>query len=1146
MVSVMNNDFDLERNTAASASEAEDSRVSNVDNVRDEGVSDSHLNDDIRVSSGQDLGALISEIDENRVLRRPEWEMAEARVLAGDNGHRANGDSGNSGEVEGDGVSSGNDGVDGVGDVRVNNVQEMESRDGQDEGVSRKAGFTGKSNGVRHVGAQGMKRKGVPKDEGSQMEKRDDDSKLENRGYPQGSMSKDVSGSDMDDEMRDESGLDPRFEMGDMVWGKVKSHPWWPGHLFNEAFATSSVRRTRRHGHLLVAFFGDSSYGWFGPEELVPFDLHYAEKSQQTASRNFSRAVEESIDEACRRSALGLSCYCRNPNNFRPANVPGYVAVDVVDYEPGAIYSLSQIQKARDSFRPLDSLSFIKQLAVAPMSGESKNLDFIKNKATTLAYRRSVFEEFDETYAQAFNQQPVRSSQLPALPDKVPARAPLSGPLVMADTLGGRKSSTKATKAKELSKKDRYLFKRRDEAGDLRTTKNTQGHASSSSSSAFEDGTSDTAAAAAAYVLQKRDSAVSDDDLAHAGATKDALTAGLSVMVPSGSQELESSAVVTAELGNVHDKVPDRHISSPTSTAAGRLGVRDGMMKKKKKAAKRPAGELNSEKSDRPEKKMKKVRKVNGQRSIEHVERDSVVSAGMPTEIAASSREDPQVSSRKKDNETINSVPSQVGLASSGEARGNEVELSQLLADLRGLALNPVHGMERNGPAIARQFFLKFRSLVFLKSSSASAPAESEFREGRDIKSTPVSESTDKPLVENSKAITSVKMQKLSVKHEDHVKGRKRMPSERQEENAAKKAKKITDVKSLSAEKRALLKNPEMQQRAEGKAKVATAQSPQLKPLKSEQHQKKVDRPPKVEEPTYLIMKFQSGSSLPSLVELKARFARFGPLDTSLSRVFYKTNTCRVAFLYKQDANVAYRYAMGSKSVFSNVRFLLKPVAAPEPQQPSSGRVEDLQSESAANRDSSTVESKPVVPIATPQQPVQQLKSCLKKPSGGDETGGPNNGGGSARTARVRFNMGEVKGSTDNRGGLDGQKMESRNSMLSSYEGSSSSSSSIAMDVSNNQRFTVSSHPLQPPLLPHPPQFIRAPINHLHHMVELSPGNNLHDNPRVVPPLPLLENQAPPPPTKDISQQMMNLLTRCHDVVTNVKSMLGYVPYHPL
>ena len=112
--------------------------------------------------------------------------------------------------------------------------------------------------------------------------------------------------------------------------------------------------------------------------------------------------------------------------------------------------------------------------------------------------------------------------------------APLSGPLVMADTLG--RKSTKVTKTKEQSKKDRYLFKRRDELGDLKTTTITPSHASSSSSSALEDRTSDTATAA--YVFQKRGSDVLNDGLgetstmdqvansARAGTTKNAPTAG--------------------------------------------------------------------------------------------------------------------------------------------------------------------------------------------------------------------------------------------------------------------------------------------------------------------------------------------------------------------------------------------------------------------------------------------------------------------------------------------------------------------------------------------------------------------------------------------------------------------------------------------
>ncbi|KAL5983829.1 hypothetical protein ACLOJK_017924 [Asimina triloba] len=204
-----------------------------------------------------------------------------------------------------------------------------------------------------------------------------------------------------------------RFEAGDMVWGKVKSHPWWPGHVYNEAFATSSVRRMKREGHVLVAFFGDSSYGWFNPAELVPFESHYAEKSCQTNSRNFTKAVEEAVDEAKRRRALGLACRCRNKFNFRPAGVKGYFAVDVEEYDPGMVYSREQINKAREYFQPVETLSFVQQLALAPRDvDEHSSLLRIQDVATVLAYRKAVFEEFDETYAQAFGIQPVRPSRL--------------------------------------------------------------------------------------------------------------------------------------------------------------------------------------------------------------------------------------------------------------------------------------------------------------------------------------------------------------------------------------------------------------------------------------------------------------------------------------------------------------------------------------------------------------------------------------------------------------------------------------------------------------------------------------------------------------------------------------------------------------
>ncbi|KAL9233306.1 hypothetical protein vseg_008325 [Gypsophila vaccaria] len=1049
---------------------------------------------------------------------------------------------------------SGSGGVENSGEVEKREDDKGKGK-GRGKGKGKAFGSGGKGKTSWLSGDEG-KGKGVCKDEESVMDVGVGELGLERMRDLRDPVSKKFYGVHFDESlMRRVSAkvMGSEFEMGDMVWGKVKSHPWWPGHLYNEAFASSNVRRARRDGNILVAFYGDSSYGWFDPEDLIPYDQNYAEKWQQTTLRNFVKAVDDSVDESSRRSALGLTCYCRNPFNFRPTHVPGYLAVDIADCEPGTIYSVSQIQKARDNFRPAETLSFIHQLATSSMGTDHRNLHVIKNKAIALAYRRSIFEEFDETYAEAFGHKPER----PQLPKpstvKEPSRAPLSGPLVFADTAGSRK---KATKTKVQSKKDKYLFKRRDESNDKKTSTMSQRHGSPSTSSAHEDETSNSATDG--YVFQKRDQAAAHNEIGESAATEqlaasasavtseDARTGRDLALVP----HLESNEAGTADTGAV------RRASDKPGSDAGNHATSGTLLKKKKKAAKRPASEMSSGKPEPREKKVKKSNKGEDFRSLERSERHpAVVGEGSPVNpVGRPTQAVALISQSKKDVELGNSISQEVGSVPMAVDWENEADVPQILSDLHGLALNPSHGMERNGPAMARQFLLKFRSLVYLKSSCASTIAESEHPEA-----------ADRPPTESTKTVSSLKPPKGPSRQDDPTKGgRKRIPSERQEENAAKRAKKITDVKSLSAEKRAQLKNPELHQ-SDGKSKVSSAQ----KSVKGEQHGKKADRPPRVQEPTYLVMKYQSGSALPSHAELKARFTRFGPLDTSLSRVFYKTDTCRVAFLYKQDANVAYRYAVGSKSLFSNVRFMLKPVAGPESQQPITGKTESLNGEPRLNPDPSTIESRPPT-LAPLPQPGQPLKSILKKPSGTDESGLPSNGGGGTRTARVRFNVGEEKSSASNRGGLQVQLMESRNPVLASKDGvpslssssTSSSSTSIAVDINNNQRL-LSSHPLQPPLLPLP-QFARPPINDQYNdRSDITPRNNHRQSltPIATPiaattstSLAGVSQALPPPPppppvptpSVDISQQMMSLLTRCHDVVTNVKSTLGYLPYYPL
>ncbi|CAL5413150.1 unnamed protein product [Camellia sinensis] len=264
---------------------------------------------------------------------------------------------------------------------------------------------------------------------------------------------------------------DSGYEVGDMVWGKAKSHPWWPGQIFDEALASPSICRREKEGQVLVAFYGDDTYGWFEPGRLIPFDFHYTEKSKQTNTPEFLTAVGEAVDEVKRRAALGLTCHCRKPNIFRPKSVEGFFEVDVSGFQPGGLYSMKQIERARDAFQPSKTLSFVKQLTLMPQDDVQRNVEWTNNVALVLAYRRAVFEEFDETYAQAFGVQPVRPgvSAVGLLnPEKAPLQAPLSGQPLISESLGKRKAFEDRVKVKDQQKRKKSLSR---QSNDQKTSK---------------------------------------------------------------------------------------------------------------------------------------------------------------------------------------------------------------------------------------------------------------------------------------------------------------------------------------------------------------------------------------------------------------------------------------------------------------------------------------------------------------------------------------------------------------------------------------------------------------------------------------------------------------------------------------------------
>ncbi|KAK1351986.1 PWWP domain-containing protein [Heracleum sosnowskyi] len=1038
------------------------------------------------------------------------------------------------------------------------------------------------------------------------------------------------------------------FEIGDMVWGKVKSHPWWPGHVFSEILASPEVKRSKIEGQVLVAFFGDSSYGWFYPADLLPFESHFSEKCRQkSSSRNFVKAVEEAVDEVTRRSGLGLECRCRNRENFRDSGVEGYFCVDVCGCEPGSVYSVDQIRKARDSFKPMEMVEFLNQLAVSPTGYEDQGVEFMKKKAAVVAYRKAVYQEVDETYDQAFGHIPeVRTSLRKTLAmgqsSKLPIRAPLSGPLVIAEALGKGKGFAKINKDKVQAKKEQYLFKRRAnefkssvQIDPIPVTCSEQPVSIKGTSAKVKDG----------YVLQMRSPSVSTEHMVlekqestemraenHVSdanivpssegiitevkfAAVEVRTTG--VQVESSKAESPSKSLVDQDPGKFShplearpslDKGKDAEMKStaslvsnvnvgltsqnsskmigevprafessgvnidvkdddlslgasedcdPTSSQTAKSELRDSFSashvsettnaelqskdkkirsdigEKKLKIHKRTVGELNSVSSTGPESKRKKPKKelISSQNMQMHLtggkNGSSVDNLAVKYFRNPVASRDSQVDPQEKVHNVNNSFfPNSVATQKTSRTENVELKLPQVLYNLKALALDPCHHSE-SSPTVIQQIVLKFRSIVFQKSLAPLPPTNSESKEIR--RSKPVAAvASSNVSAENVRELKSENMQKLVVRPDDPAKGgRKRGPSDRQEEIAAKR-KKIIDAKLLTdqktAEKYSLMQHGEVK---ETSASTKKSVKPELV--------KKVEPPSRASDPTMLLLKFPLHGTLPSINELKARFIRFGQLDHSACRVFWKSLTCRVVFRHKVDAQAAYRYAAASNNMFgtTGVRCFLREMEAGANEQESGKGQRDEVSMRTSQLGDSTVEQR--FPAALASQTVKQsgvqVKSILKRETA-DETSG---NGGIRGTSRVKFML----GGEENSQGAEQLMIGNKNSTNAIFaDGGTSTSHAIDFNSENFQNITPS------PLLPLLPttgafQFPGPPQSNLQYTEE-APRTNHNLN------IPTADLITPSTPYIDISEQMINLLTKCNDIVNNVTAFLGYVPYHPL
>ncbi|KAL9264522.1 PWWP domain-containing protein [Drosera capensis] len=155
-----------------------------------------------------------------------------------------------------------------------------------------------------------------------------------------------------------------QFLPSDLVWGKVRSHPWWPGQIFEPWDASEIAKKHFKPNSYLVAYFGDHSFGWNEEVKLKPFWQHFAQMAKQSTAGGFLNALDGAFTEAYRRVEFAMSCRCTDEGTYKRIRTQ-IVKCDGIREESSVREGGDQFFTA-SSFEPVKFVPYIKALALLP------------------------------------------------------------------------------------------------------------------------------------------------------------------------------------------------------------------------------------------------------------------------------------------------------------------------------------------------------------------------------------------------------------------------------------------------------------------------------------------------------------------------------------------------------------------------------------------------------------------------------------------------------------------------------------------------------------------------------------------------------------------------------------------------------------
>lgn len=175
----------------------------------------------------------------------------------------------------------------------------------------------------------------------------------------------------------------PEFQVSDLVWSKVRTHPWWPGQIFDPLAASEQAKRRFKKGSHLIAYFGDHTFAWNEAPKIRPFLEHFSKMEKQNNKEEFQHAVDSALDEVSRRVEFGLACSCIPKKACLKLKTQIIINAGIRKKASRRVGGDRSLNAA--SFEPVKLIKFIKELARFSNS-KADRLEFVTSQTQLSAF----------------------------------------------------------------------------------------------------------------------------------------------------------------------------------------------------------------------------------------------------------------------------------------------------------------------------------------------------------------------------------------------------------------------------------------------------------------------------------------------------------------------------------------------------------------------------------------------------------------------------------------------------------------------------------------------------------------------------------------------------------------------------------------